>query len=77
MIRRDTRFDKVFELLLDGKNDLTTDANVFNLLHTLSVDHSRAPLSIGRTDYKNKPAMLCQVWLLLFGVMYILIKLIT
>ena len=77
MVCRDTGFDKCFKLLLDGKNDLTTDANVFDLLHTLSVDHSRAPLSIGRTDYKNKPAMLCQVWLLLFGVMYILIKLIT
>ena len=74
MICRDTGFNKGSKLLLDGKNDLTTGANVFDLLRTLSVDHSRAPLSISRTDYKNKPAVLCQVWLLLFGIVYILVK---
>ena len=40
MICRDTGFDKGFKLLLDGKNDLTTGVNMFDLLHTFSVDHS-------------------------------------
>ena len=74
MICRDTGFDKGFKLLLNGKNDLTTGANVFDLLHTLSVNHGQSPLSVGRTDYENKPAMLCQVRLLLFGIVYILVK---
>ena len=66
MVCRDARFDKGLKLFLDGKDDLTTGANVLNLLHTLSVNHGQSPLSVGRTDYENKPAMLCQVRLLLF-----------
>ena len=59
MICRDTGFDKGFKLLLDGKNDLTTGANVFDLLHTLSVDHSRAPCQlVGQT---TKISMRCFV----------------
>ena len=74
MICRDTGFDKSFKFFLGCKNDLTTGANVFDLLRTLSVDHSGSPLSIGLTEYKNEPTVLCQVWLLLFGIVYILIK---
>ena len=74
MACRDPRFDKGLKLFLDGKDDLTTGANVLNLLHALSVDHGQSPLSVGRTDYENKPAVLCQVRLLLFGIVYILIK---
>ena len=76
MACRDTGFDKGFKLLLDGKNDLTTGANVFDLLHTLSVDHSG--LSCQLVGQTTKISLQCFVkWLLLFGVVYILIKLIT